>query len=187
MIAMVPVICLQCGIEFQVKRCRLGKARFCSRRCRGLNEASNPQERFWPRVQKTDTCWLWTGAADHFGYGRFGHNGRVVLTHRFSYESVRGPVPAGTELDHLCRNPRCVNPAHLEPVSHRENVVRGARANKETCRNGHPMTPENITAWSARNGHKTCKLCVADRVRRQREQINAGQRARRARKTTEAA
>lgn len=79
---------------------------------------------FWSRVDKTDGCWLWTSTVVWNGYGQFRINNRRVYAHRFAYEQVVGPVPDG--LDHLCRNRRCVNPAHLEPVTRQENLRRGA-------------------------------------------------------------
>ena len=71
-------------------------------------------------------CWEWTGARDRHGYGRAGHGLRregTGLVHRMVYQQVNGPTEQ--ELDHLCRNPPCANPAHLEPVTHRENIRRG--------------------------------------------------------------
>lgn len=73
------------------------------------------EERFWARVQKTDGCWLWMGARKQGDYGRFfpGKPGGY-LAHVYAYMTVNGPVPKGLELDHLCRNPPCVRPDHLE-------------------------------------------------------------------------
>lgn len=82
--------------------------------------------RFWAKVDKTDSCWLWTASVNQLGYGRFRvDNTTRVTAHRYAYETLVGPIPDGQELDHLCRVRSCVNPAHLEPVSHRENVLRG--------------------------------------------------------------
>ncbi len=82
--------------------------------------------RFWPKVNKTDTCWLWQAGCDKDGYGAFKYNDAPGKAHTFSYLLHNKRVPRGMVIDHLCRNPRCVNPEHLEMVSHRENVVRGA-------------------------------------------------------------
>lgn len=87
-------------------------------------------ERFWPKVSKTDSCWLWQASLDGKGYGQI--NGgrtptRMMRAHRVAYELVIGPIPDGLDLDHLCRTPRCVNPDHLEPVTRRENTARGDR------------------------------------------------------------
>lgn len=96
--------------------------------------SGTPEERFWKRVDKSGDCWLWTGALNPCGYGIVGHG----TAHRFSWLLTGQAIPEGTELDHLCHSRdlncndgnrcvhrRCVNPDHLEPVSHHENVMRG--------------------------------------------------------------
>lgn len=88
--------------------------------------ASRPlSERFWSKVEKTDSCWLWRGAAAGGGYGHLLVDGRFVQAHRYAYETLIGPIPEGLELDHLCRVRRCVRPEHLEPVTRGENIRRG--------------------------------------------------------------
>jgi hypothetical protein len=84
-------------------------------------------ERMWPRVDKTDSCWNWTGAVSTAGYGQIRF-GKVLYTHRVSYEALVGPIPDGLELDHLCRNRRCCNPDHLEAVEPAENQRRARMA-----------------------------------------------------------
>jgi hypothetical protein len=85
-----------------------------------------PEQRFWAKVNKTETCWLWTGATSGNGYGVFGVTRKMVMAHRWLYEHEIAPIPNERDLDHLCRVRLCVNPAHLEPVSRRENLLRGA-------------------------------------------------------------
>jgi hypothetical protein len=85
--------------------------------------------RLWARVVATPNgCWIFTGALNA-GYGRIhaGHPGsqRLLYVHRVAYEQLVGPIPEGLDLDHLCRNRACCNPAHLEPVTRRENLLRG--------------------------------------------------------------
>lgn len=85
-------------------------------------------ERFWEKVERTDACWLWQGHRNHKGYGYISVNRRHVGAHRVAYEMARGvPVPAGLEIDHLCHVRHCVNPDHLEAVTHMENLRRVRR------------------------------------------------------------
>lgn len=84
------------------------------------------QERFWSKVTKTDTCWLWAAASERNGYGaiREPGTGRMLYAHRLAYEWLVGPIPEGLHIDHLCNVRRCVNPSHLEAVTQQENNVR---------------------------------------------------------------
>jgi hypothetical protein len=84
------------------------------------------QERFWSKVDKTETCWLWTASTNVGGYGQFSLDNRPMTSHRFSYSSIVGEIPEGYFLDHLCRVRLCCNPTHLEPVTPQENTLRGA-------------------------------------------------------------
>jgi hypothetical protein len=86
--------------------------------------------RFWDKVQdrpKGEGCWLWEGAINSQGYGNFWDGVRFVKAHRFAYECLIGEIPEGLTIDHLCRVRHCVNPSHLEPVTMRENFLRGDR------------------------------------------------------------
>lgn len=109
-------------------------------------------------------CWIWKAAADPSGYGRCrDENGRSRNAHVVFYESLRGPVPSGLELDHLCRVRACVNPLHLEPVTRRENVLRGegpcaANARKTHCYVGHKFTAEN-TRIGRSGRERACREC----------------------------
>lgn len=70
-------------------------------------------------------CWIWVGRMNRNGYGRLHHNGKEGMAHRLSYEEHVGPIPEGLLLDHVCRTRCCVNPAHLDPVTHSVNTLRG--------------------------------------------------------------
>lgn len=90
-------------------------------------------------------CWVWTGGTNAKGYGYIRTSGRgspMETAHRATYEMMRGEVPDGLHLDHLCRNPRCCNPDHLEPVTRAENKLRARKAVPH-CVRGHYFTPEN--------------------------------------------
>lgn len=136
-----------------------------------MTQKQDPLARFWKYVNKTDTCWLWTGHLDREGYGKFRGASERVRAHKFAYESLVGPVPDGLVLDHVvargCTNRHCVNPAHLEPVTCGENIRRGrtgcAQTAKTHCPQGHEYTPEN-TRISRRN-ERICKACARQRCR----------------------
>lgn len=129
--------------------------------------------RFWAKVDVGHPlgCWLWI-AAKICGYGSYKDDGVTVLAHRVAYEALAGPIPDGLQLDHLCRNTACVNPDHLEPVTQRDNLMRGAgasakNATKTYCKNGHEFTPENT---SMSRGARVCLACkrISQRAYKQR-------------------
>lgn len=102
---------------------------------------NDPARRFWNYVDDSGECWLWTGGKAT-GYGRVYWNGKQDGAHRVAYELLIGPIPDDAELDHLCRNSPCVNPAHLEPVTHTGNMERapGWTGNRTHCPKGHKRT-----------------------------------------------
>lgn len=132
------------------------------------NSRLSAEKRFWVKVTKTDTCWLWTARKIYSGYGQFQIQGRKIYAHRFSYELQVGPVPHGLVLDHLCRVRHCVNPAHLEPVTQGVNLIRGdtitaRNAAKTMCDHGHEYTPANTCV--RRDGRRYCRACDRERQR----------------------
>lgn len=117
-----------------------------------------------------DGCWLWTGALLRNGYARLrtemADGGKSRLAHRASYEEFVGPIPEGLTIDHLCRVRHCVNPAHLEAVTHRENIMRGEtraaeNAAKTVCIHGHEFTFANT--YVSPDGKRACRTCQRDR------------------------
>ena len=124
--------------------------------------ASPVQDRFWSKVDKTETCWLWMASVDNRGYPQLHKDGGTVRAHRYAYELLVGSIPSGLDLDHLCRVRRCVNPTHLEPVTRKENSRRGMSPNMQAhranrCRRGHPFTEANTIRKS--NGTRQCRTC----------------------------
>lgn len=123
-------------------------------------------ERFDEKVipEPMSGCWLWIGAVQRLGYGTFWLGGKHFQNaHRFSYERHRGAAP-GLDIDHLCRNTACVNPNHLEAVTHRVNVMRGAgisvrNAAATHCVNGHEFTGANT--YITKRGSRFCRKCRA--------------------------
>ncbi len=115
-------------------------------------------------------CHLWTASVQNKGYGQFRFGGTTRLAHVLAWVWRNGPVPAGLELDHLCRVRRCVNPKHLEAVTRAVNFRRGARAGalgrmhaaKTHCKRGHAYTPENTYE---RRGARECRACWKERRR----------------------
>lgn len=113
------------------------------------------------------SCWMWGGGTSGFGYGRFWHNGRSVAAHRHSYEMVNGPIPVGLQIDHLCREHGCVNPAHMEAVTPKVNTLRGIglaakNAVKTHCLRGHPLSE---AYYRADVDQRQCRKCCAVRSR----------------------
>jgi len=104
-------------------------------------------------------CWLWLGYKTKLGYGHMydAQAQRMGLAHRVIYGHLRGCIPDGLELDHLCRTPACVNPEHLEPVTHAENMRRTVVV-KDSCPRGHLFTESN-TGWIKTNGRRRCLQC----------------------------
>lgn len=114
-------------------------------------------------------CWLWIGAHASNGYGVFGSRWHRGYAHRLAWELFHGPIPAGLQIDHLCRVRSCVNPAHLEPVTQAVNKARGEagqhNARKTHCPYGHEYTPANVKL--SKLGGRQCKRCrILDQRRR---------------------
>jgi hypothetical protein len=182
----------QLGLSSRVVGDRLGvssSAVLNAPRRAGITARQRPgrseEDRFWDLVspEPMSGCWLWTGNLDNKGYGRFwertesppragrrkpGDGFRKTHAYCWSYRYFVGPVPDGLELDHKCRVRCCVNPAHLEPVTHLENMIRGdtviaKQLARGMCTHGHPYTPENTYTY---RGARQCRECGRQSQRR---------------------
>ena len=121
-------------------------------------------------IDEPTGCWLWQGCRNRGGYGVIAVRRWPHLAHRVMYVAEFGPIPLGLTIDHVyargCRYRHCINPLHLEPVTHAENMRRGYFATKATCINGHPFDESN-TRMAVRGGRtvRECRACVRTRLR----------------------
>lgn len=132
-------------------------------------------DRFGAKVNVTETCWLWTGATNNWGYGSFWNGSRNVAAHRWSYEKFVGPIPDGSFVLHSCDVPNCVNPMHLFLGDHLDNmadmVAKGREQHRfrDVCPNGHDYTEGNYrTLTHPEDGHEYRKCLTCEREARQR-------------------
>ena len=162
--------CEHCGVTFG-PRPKEGTAfaarRFCGRPCASafrVDAIRITPERFMGRTRHEPSgCVVWTGSLTAEGYGnlRIPGEDRNDYAHRVSYELHVGAIPEGLVIDHLCRNRACVNPSHLEPVPHIENVRRGLGPYglRTTCKHGHDVTdPANV--YTQPDGGRRCRICA---------------------------
>lgn len=123
------------------------------------------------QTQSADECWIWTGGCFASGHGRARVDGRQTTAHRAAWLQLVGPVPDDLHVDHLCCNPPCVNPAHMELVTCGENVLRGTcpaalNARKTHCKRGHPLEGENLRILVS--GNRNCRECERKMQRQRR-------------------
>jgi hypothetical protein len=147
--------------------------------CRADGKGHRIARLFEDRVIRTDGCWLWDGSHNTHGYGQWWNptTKSLQFAHVEAWERENGPVGNAT-LDHVCRNHGCVRPSHLEPVTFRENVLRGVgptaqNARKTHCAHGHEFTPENTVVVSKKAGGRKCRTCM-NRLQRERYARKAG-------------
>ena len=131
--------------------------------CLDMKKSQTDEQRFWYKVEKTNYCWNWKLSLDKDGYGRIKVNRKKIGAHRFSYELIKGEIPEGLQLDHICKNKACVNPDHLEAVTCDENIKRAENqvttinSRKTHCPKGHPYSGDNL--FFVKSGHRGCKTC----------------------------
>ena len=130
------------------------------------------ESQIWDSIEKTDTCWNWTRFPTSNGYGLVQFDGKLRLVHRVIWNLKVGPIPNGLHIDHLCRNRKCVNPAHLELVTPRENILRGIgitakNAVKTHCLRGHPLSGTNLHTRKSPTGRvwRSCRRCKYEWLR----------------------
>jgi len=114
-------------------------------------------------TRENGDCWEWIGVKTRDGYGKVTRRPRTWMVHRYVYETLVGPIPAGLTIDHLCRNRACINPAHLEPVTRKVNSERGSEAQRTHCPQGHPYDEAN-TYRSPRG--RFCRACGREHVKK---------------------
>jgi hypothetical protein len=131
--------------------------------------------RFAAKVLVGDGCWIWQGSIDHHGYGRFRYNGKTMGAHQASFDMFVGRMPQGCEPDHTCGTTACVRPDHLDPVTHRENLLRGKtltalNAAATHCPRNHLYDETNTRL---NNGSRICRTCHRERERAKRQGVAA--------------
>ena len=179
-------VCLcECGGEATVDGTKLRNGH--TRSCGCLNALGSARrselDRFIEKTKAVESgCIEWTGGLNGVGYGQFYRGGRTSLdqtgktyAHRWAYEHYVGPIPEGMHLDHLCRNRKCVNVEHLEPVTPRENILRGIapaaqHAKKTRCPEGHSYSGDNLYIHPTK-GYRCCRACGRDRAQAKRDKL----------------
>ena len=117
--------------------------------------------RFWDKVEITKSCWNWKASKSHNGYGYFFNGIKNVRSHRFIYELFFGNIPEKMVTDHLCKNPKCVNPYHIDIVTNKDNVLRGIgitskNKSKTHCPQGHELNGNNLYKYK---NSRHCREC----------------------------
>jgi len=148
------------------RRRRTGQQNRALHKCNcGCGQYLTTEERFWEKVAKIgeDECWNWLAGKDKDGYGFFTIKRTKVRAHRYSYELCVAEIAPELVIDHICRNPSCVNPSHLRPMTNAENILIGngfaaMNARKTHCINGHELNGDNLYTHK-KTGKRYCKIC----------------------------
>jgi hypothetical protein len=120
--------------------------------------------RFYKKITVVQECWIWKASKLESGYGLFTDEyGKTITAHRWSFQHFHGVIPQGLVIDHICRNPSCVNPKHLQAISQSDNIKRSllvkARSARTHCKNGHEFTPQNTRYVKGQRGRR-CSTCA---------------------------
>ncbi len=133
-----------------------------------------PSVSFWEKVEKTGSCWNWTASLFKNGYGQFWAWGMKWYAHRFSYALHNDVLVTDMTINHLCKNRKCVNPAHLEQITRGENTLHkdsqspsAINKRKTQCPRGHEYN--GINTWVEKNGTRHCRPCNTINKRLQRK------------------
>ena|SRR3990167_2836857 len=135
-------------------------------------------KRFCENIIVKNNCWLWVGSKTKGGYGKFMINYKIFYTHRLSYIIFKGDIPQGYTIDHLCRNPICCNPNHLECVTQKENLLRSPitkasiHSKKTHCPSWHILEGDNLSKSVLRTGKRRCRICYNKWQRNRRAKLN---------------
>lgn len=121
-------------------------------------------------IDENSGCFIWIGAINNKGYAQIAYRGKTCLAHKIHYIIRKGPYDESLDLDHVvCETNNCVNPDHLEPVTHRVNNQRGWGGNEDTCSRGHPRTDENTYTYIRHKKNKKnpyterqCRICLSE-------------------------
>jgi len=129
-----------------------------------LDRRRSISERFWPKVEKTEGCWNWTGSKDRHGYGRLAGEGKGASpkrSHRVSFELANGPIPNGMDIDHICHNPACVKPDHLRAATRKENMENRSGPQRNSTSGVLGVTwAKKANAWKAQVAHNKKNLHI---------------------------
>lgn len=131
---------------------------------------SKIEGRFHAKYKIIDTCWVWQGALLNSGYGLFTDEyGKPITAHRWAYKHFKGEIPSNCVIDHICRNPACVYPKHLQAISQSDNIKRSLlvkmRSARTHCKNGHEFTPENTVYIKGQRGRRCAKCLLISKLK----------------------
>ncbi len=177
---MIQVTCEHCGVSFATKESypARGRGRFCTKFCRGAHSRERrpvvAEAFFLARVEQDPLtgCHNWIGRLT-LGYGHMRVGRQNFRAHRYAYERVRGPIPFGLVIDHLCRNKACCNPDHLEAVTQQENTLRGLAPSAKNAAASHCGRGHALPSKANNSGRRVCLVCRRANAAKQRERNRA--------------